>query len=131
MPKKLTIVLFSGYQENEDAIFTVMLAEAALGKGYHVNLFLFGNACQMSKKEKPVPNLHITEKLLQHINTGKIGGRLEHLARMGARIATCHTTEYGRGVEAEEYRDGIEWGDVGQTLVNFLLTSDVLITMGH
>jgi len=56
---------------------------------------------------------------------------LEKIAGLGATIATCHTTEYGRGTEAEKYRPGIKWGDVGQTFTEMLLTSDVLITLGH
>ncbi len=132
MPKTLTILLLSGYQENEDPIFTVGLAKAVLKAGYSVNIFLFGNAVNMANKEKPIEgHLRITERLRKHVELGKVGDQLEDLARMGAKIATCHTSEYGRGTEADDYREGIQWGDVGDSFIKFLVTGDVLITMSH
>ncbi|MBW2084481.1 MAG: DsrE family protein [Deltaproteobacteria bacterium] len=132
MSKTLTIMLLSGYQENEDPIFTVRLAEAALKAGYKVNIFLFDNAVNLANKEKPIEGkLHIQERLRKHVEIGKIGDRLDKLAEMGAEITTCHTNEYGRGTEADEYRDGIKWGDVGQSFTTFLLTSDVHVSIGH
>jgi tRNA 2-thiouridine synthesizing protein D len=130
--KSLTIILLSGYQENEDALFAVRLADAVLDKGYGVFVFLFGNGCNIANKEKPVqPPLRITDRLLKHLLRGKIGDELERIARKGARVATCHTTEYGRGTEAEPYRDGVEWGDVGETFIDFLVRTNVLLTLGH
>ena len=132
MQKTLTILLLSGYQENEDPVFAVGLAKAVLKAGYGVNLFLFGNASNMANKEKPLDGrLRMNERLRAHVESGKIGERLDELAGMGAHIATCHTSEYGRGTEAEEYREGVKWGDVGETFTKFLLTSDVLLTLGH
>jgi tRNA 2-thiouridine synthesizing protein D len=132
MPKTLTILMLSGYQENEDPIFALGLAKAVLKAGYNVNMFLFGNAANMANKEKPIEgHLRITEKLRKHVELGKVGEQLDELARMSADIATCHTSEYGRGTEAEEYREGVKWGDVGDSFVRFLVISDVLITIGH
>ncbi len=132
MPKALTLLLLSGYQENEDPIFAVGLAKAVLKAGYGVNIFLFGNAVNMANKEKPIEgHLRITERLRKHVELGKVGEQLDELARNGAEISTCHTSEYGRGTEAEEYREGIKWGDVGDSFVKFLVKSDVLITIGH
>ena len=132
MAKSLTINLLSGYQENEDAVFAVKLAEAALNKGYGVKMFLFGNGCNLANQEKPIEGrLSMTPLLQEHVEKGKVGSALEKLAGKGAFIATCHTTEYGRGTEAESYRPGIKWGDVGQTFTEMLLTSSVLITLGH
>lgn len=132
MPKTLTILMLSGYQENEDPIFAVGLAKAVLKAGYGVNIFLFGNGVNMANKEKPLEgHLRITEKLRKHVELGKVGEQLDELAGLGADIATCHTSEYGRGTEADDYRQGIKWGDVGDSFVRFLVTSDVLITIGH
>ncbi|MEW6664213.1 MAG: DsrE family protein [Thermodesulfobacteriota bacterium] len=132
MAKTLTILLLSGYQENEDPVFAVGLAKAVLKAGYGVNLFLYGNACNMANKERSIEGrLRMNESLRAHVDSGKIGERLDELARMGAQIATCHTSEYGRGTEAEEYREGVRWGDVGETFTKFLLTSDVLLALGH
>jgi tRNA 2-thiouridine synthesizing protein D len=132
MPKTLTIMMLSGYQENEDPVFAVGLAKAVLKAGYGVNLFLFGNASNMANKEKPFGGrLRMNERLRIHVDSGKVGERLDELARMGAHIATCHTSEYGRGTEAEEYREGVKWGDVGESFMKFLLTSNVLLTLSH
>ncbi|MBM3128840.1 MAG: DsrE family protein [Chloroflexi bacterium] len=132
MSKNLTINLLSGYQENEDALFAVNLAEAALSKGYGVKIFLYGNGCNLANQEHPVQGAsHMNARLQAHMDIGKIGPRLEKIAAMGAEIATCHTTEYGRGTEGDAYRVGIKWGDVGQSFTKFLLTSDVLLTFGH
>jgi tRNA 2-thiouridine synthesizing protein D len=132
MSKSLTINLLSGYQENEDPIFALKLAEAALKKGYGVKIFLFGNGCNLANEEKPIEgHLSMAPPLREQVERGKIGPALEKIAALGASIATCHTTEYGRGTEAEKYRPGIKWGDVGQTFTEMLLTSDVLITLGH
>jgi len=132
MPKTLTILMLSGYQENEDPIFAVGLAKAVLKAGYGVNIFLFGNGVNMANKEKPLEgHLRITEKLRKHVELGKVGEQLDELAQLGADIATCHTSEYGRGTEADDYRQGIKWGDVGDSFVRFLVTSDRVITIGH
>jgi len=132
MAKTLCINLLSGYQENEDPIFAVKLAEAALKKGYGVNIFLFGSGSNMANQEKPIEgHLAITENLKAHMDIGKVGPDFERIAQMGANISTCHTTEYGRGTEAEPYRPGIKWGDVGISFTEHLLTGHVLITLAH
>jgi len=132
MSKTLTIMLTSGYQENEDPIFALRFAEAALNAGHKVNIFLFKNAVNMANKEKPIEGkIHIKERLREHMDIGKIGDELDRIAKMGASIATCHTNEYGRGTEADEYRDGIKWGDVGVDFTTFLLKSDVYLGIGH
>ncbi len=132
MSKTLTIVLMSGYQENEDALLAVGLARAALEAGHGVNMFLFGNAVNLANKEKPIEGrVRISERLKGHQDIGKIGPEIEELASMGAQIATCHTNEYGRGTEGEDYRDGVQWGDVGETFIRFLLTTNVLLSIGH
>jgi len=132
MPKTLCINMLSGYQETEDPLFMVNLARAALEKGYGVKIFLFGNGCNLANVEKPiVGHLHIVERLKVQMDIGKVGNQLDELAQMGAEIATCHTTEYGRGTEFEQYREGVKWGDVGQSFVGQLLTGNVLITLSR
>jgi tRNA 2-thiouridine synthesizing protein D len=132
MAKTLCINMLSGYQENEDPLFLVKLAEAALDKGYGVKIFLFGNGCNMANREKPIEgHLAIVERLKGHMDIGKIGDKLDALAQKGAQIETCHTTEYGRGTEAEPYRESVKWGDVGVSFVGQLMTSDVLITLSR
>ena len=97
-----------------------------------MNIFLFGNGVNLANKEKPIEGrVRITGRLREHQDWGRVGDQLDELARMGADIATCHTNEYGRGTEAEEYRDGVKWGDVGESFTRFMLTTDVLLSIGH
>lgn len=133
MSKTLTITLLSGYQENDDALFAVRLAEAALKAGHKVNIFLYGSASAMAEEEhEVVGRLRVSEQLKKHMDISLgVGKMLEELAEKGAVINTCHTTEYGRGVEGDEYREGIEWGDVGGSFTGFLAKSDVHISIGH
>ncbi|MHB1132347.1 MAG: DsrE family protein [Chloroflexota bacterium] len=132
MAKTLVINMLSGYQENDDPLFMTKLADAALERGYGVKIFLFGNGCNMANVEKPIEgHLHIVERLKAHMDIGKVGDELDKLAARGAEIATCHTTEYGRGTEAETYREGVKWGDVGQSFMSMLMTGHVLVTLSR
>ncbi|MBW1708619.1 MAG: DsrE family protein [Deltaproteobacteria bacterium] len=132
MPKTLTIMLLSGAAENEDSIFAVKLTKAALKRGHKVNIFLYGNGVNLSKKETTIQGpLHIAERLLNHIEDTKMGKEMEEVIKMGANIATCHTNEHARGIEACEYIEGVKWGDIGHTFCDFLLTSDVLLALNH
>ena len=132
MSKKLTIMLMSGAAENEDAVFATRLAEAALAKGHKVNMYLFGNAVNLSKKEFPIEgDLHIAKPLLAHIEPTKRFAALADLIAKGADVSTCHTNEHARGIESREYVDGLKWGDVGGTFTKYLMTSDVLLSVGH
>ncbi|MFO7596546.1 MAG: DsrE family protein [Desulfocurvibacter africanus] len=132
MPKTLTIMLLSGSAENEDARFAVRLAEAALDKGHKVQMYLFGNSVSLSKKEIPIEgDLHISPRLLEHIEPTKCFEALARLCAKGADISTCHTNEHARGIESREYVDGVKWGDVGSAFTKYLMTTDVLLSVGH
>lgn len=132
MAKTLTIMLLSGSAENEDALFAGRLAEAVLRRGDKVNLYLYGNAVNLSKKEIPVEgDLHIADELLEHLERGKAGGQLAKIAGMGANIATCHTNEHARGIEGMEYLEGVKSGDIGHVFCDFLLVSHVFLSLGQ
>lgn len=132
MPKTMTIKLMSGSAENEDAQFAVRLAKAALAKGHKIKIYLYGNAVNLSKKEFPIEgDLHIAGRLLEHIETTKLFSRFAELVELGADISTCHTNEHARGIESREYVDGVKWGDVGGTFTKYIMTSDVLLSVGH
>jgi tRNA 2-thiouridine synthesizing protein D len=132
MAKTLTIMLLSGNGENEDALFALRLAEAVLKRGDKVNLYLYGNGVNLSKKDHPVEgDLHIAAPLLEHIESGKVGKELEEIARMGANIATCHTNEHARGIQNLEYLEGVKTGDIGHTFCDFLLVSHVFLALSH
>lgn len=132
MAKTLTIMLTSGAAENEDALIAVNLAKAALKKGHAVNIYLFGNAVNLSKKETPIEgDLHINQNLLAHIEKNKLVNTFLELGELGANISTCHTNEHARGIEAYPYLGNIKWGDIGGTFTKFLMSSDVFLTIGH
>jgi len=132
MSKTLTIMLLSGSAENEDAEFATRLAEAAVDKGHKVQIYLFGNAVNLSKKEVPIEgDLHIQGRLLEHIEPTKCFDRIAGLTAKGVDISTCHTNEHARGIESKEYVDGVKWGDVGGTFTKYLMTTDVLLSVGH
>lgn len=132
MAKTMTIMLLSGSAENEDAEFATRLAEAALAKGHKVQVYLFGNAVNLAKKEVPIEgDLHIAPRLLEHIEPTKNFGRIARLCAKGADISTCHTNEHARGIESREYVEGVKWGDVGGTFTKYLMVSDVLLSIGH
>jgi tRNA 2-thiouridine synthesizing protein D len=132
MAKTLTIMLMSGSCENEDALFAAKLAEAVLKRGDKVNIYLYGNGVNLSKKDHPVEgDLHIAAPLLEHIESRKAGKRLEEIARMGAKIATCHTNEHARGIQGLEYLEGVKGGDIGHTFCDYLLVSHVFLALSH
>lgn len=132
MSKTLTIMLMSGSAENEDAQFATNLAEAALEKGHKVQVYLFGNAVNISKKEVAIEgDLHIAPRLVDHIEPTKNFERLARLSEKGADLCTCHTNEHARGIESKEYVEGVKWGDVGGSFCKYLMTSDVMLSIGH
>ncbi|WP_147820614.1 DsrE family protein [Salidesulfovibrio onnuriiensis] len=132
MSKTLTIMLLSGSAENEDAEFATRLAQAAQEKGHKVQMYLFGNAVNISKKETPIEgDLHIQQRLIDHIEPTKCFGRVAEIVEKGGDISTCHTNEHARGIESREYVDGVKWGDVGGSFTKYLMTSDVLLSVGH
>ena len=132
MAKTLTIMLLSGNGENQDALFAVRLAEAVLNRGDKVNIFLYGNGVNLSKKDHPVEgDLHIAAPLLEHIERGRVAKQLEGIARMGGNIATCHTNEHARGIQDLEYLEGVKPGDIGHTFCDFLLVSHAFLALSH
>ncbi|WP_319468587.1 DsrE family protein [uncultured Pseudodesulfovibrio sp.] len=133
MSKTLTIMLLSGSAENEDAEFATRLSEAAIDKGHKVQIYLYGNAVNLSKKEIPIEgdDLHIAPRLLDHIEPTKNFERIGKICAAGADVSTCHTNEHARGIESREYVEGVKWGDVGGTFTKYLMTADVLLSIGH
>ncbi len=127
----ITITLLSGAVENENADFALRLSRAALAKGHKVNIFLFGNGCNLANKEVPYSgDRGMNEALTAFMDTFRLSARLEELTSQGAEVATCHTTEYARGTEGCAYLDGVERGNVGSSLTKFLINSDVAFTLG-
>ncbi|MBI4958274.1 MAG: DsrE family protein [Desulfovibrio sp.] len=132
MSKTLTIILRSGSTENDDAAFCMNLAKSVLKRGDGVNIFLYGNGCNLGSKPVPYDGRSpISDSLREHMDGFVLGDKIEALIAGGAKIATCHTTEYSRGIEGSPYLEGVEWGDVGNTFNKYLLSTDVLISIGR
>jgi tRNA 2-thiouridine synthesizing protein D len=132
MSRTLTLLLLSGSTENDDAKFAVNLAKAVLKRGDKVNIFLYGNGCNLANKPVPYEGRSpISDALREHMDGFVLSQAIEEIATMGAKIATCHTTEYSRGTEGSPYLEGVEWGDVGNSLTRFMMATDVLLTIGH
>ncbi|MDY0306027.1 MAG: hypothetical protein ACEB74_11925 [Desulfovibrio aminophilus] len=132
MSRTITLVLLSGSTENDDAVFAVNLSKAILEKGGKVNLFLYGNGCNLANKPVPVEGRSaISDALRAHMDGYVLSEKIEELTRLGAKIATCHTTEYSRGTEGCPYLDGVERGDVGNSYTRFLMATDVLLAIGN
>ena len=132
MSRTITMVLLSGSTENDDAAFAMNLSKAILEKGGKVNLFLYGNGCNLANKPVPIEGRSpISDALRGHMDGYVLSGKIEELARMGAKIATCHTTEYSRGTEGCPYLEGVEWGDVGNSYTRFLMGTDLVLTIGN
>ncbi len=131
MAKTLTITLLSGSTENEDAIMVLKLAHAVLEQGDKVNIFLFGNGCNLANKQVPYDGRSpISDALREHMDAFILSDSIEELASKGAVIVTCHTTEYSRGTEGLPYLSGVKWGDVGSSYTKMLLSTDVLLSIG-
>ncbi|WP_461208612.1 DsrE family protein [Desulfocurvus sp. DL9XJH121] len=127
----ITITMLSGAVEDENADFMIRFAEAARDMGHGVNIFLYGNGCNMANKEVPwTGDRGMNDALTAFMDGFRMADRLENLASRGAVIHTCHTTEYGRGTEGCAYLDGVIRGNVGSSLTKFFMTSDVAFTLG-
>jgi tRNA 2-thiouridine synthesizing protein D len=132
MSKTFTFALLSGSTENEDALFAVKLASALLKGGNKVNIFLYGNGCNLANKNVPYQGRSpLSDALRAHMDGFVLDQAIEELAEEGAKIVTCHTTEYSRGTEGLEYLKGVEWGDVGNSFAKMLLASDVVFSIGQ
>lgn len=133
MSKTYTFALLSGSTENEDAVFAVKLAHALIKRGNKINIFLYGNGCNLANKNVPYKEGRspISDDLRAHMDAFVIDKQLESLATAGASIVTCHTTEYSRGTEGLDYLEGVEWGDVGSSFTKMLMLSDAVFTIGQ
>lgn len=127
----ITITLLSGAVENENADFAIRFAEAALAAGHRINVFLYGNGCNMANKEVAwTGERGMNDALTAFMDGFRVADRWEALVAKGALVHTCHTTEYGRGTEGCTYLDGVQRGNVGTSLTKFWMTSDVGFTLG-
>ncbi|MDL2267270.1 DsrE family protein [Desulfovibrio sp. OttesenSCG-928-G15] len=133
MAKTVTFALLSGSTESEDAVFAVKLAKALLDRGNKVNIFLYGNGCNLANANVPYKEGRspISDELRAHMDSFVLEAAIGDLAAKGAKLVTCHTTEYSRGTEGLDYAEGVAWGDVGDSFTKMLMLSDVAFTIGQ
>jgi tRNA 2-thiouridine synthesizing protein D len=119
MAKTLTILWRSGSMMAMDANVAAKLANAALEKGYSVNMFGYGEGVTAVKKgqaPKRFPN---------------IGSELEELAKKGVKIAICETCFMARGFDRGEEVPGVKVGSLTNDLMKFLSDSDRMVTIAR
>jgi len=119
MPKTMTILWRSGSMMAMDANVAVKLANAALAKGYKVNMFGYGEGVTAVKKgqnPKRFPN---------------VGNELEESMKQGTAIALCETCYAARGFERGEEIQGAKVGSLTNDLFRFVSESDRLVTIAR
>lgn len=119
MAKKLTILLMSGPMKTMEPNTAIKLANAALNKGYGVNIFCYSEAVLSVKKgqaPKRFPN---------------VGKEFSDLIKRGVKIAVCETCSGARGLHRGEEIEGAKIGSLTKDLVEFLDDSERLITLGR
>lgn len=119
MGKELTILLKSGPMMSMEPNTAIKLANAALDKGYGVNIFCYGEGVLSIKKgqaPKRFPN---------------VGKELTELVRRGAKLAICETCSTARGLHAGEEIPGSKIGRLTGEFVDFFDHSTRLVTLGR
>ncbi len=119
MSKVLTILWRGGSMMAMDVNVATKLAEAAVAKGYKVNMFGYGEGVTAVKKgqnPKRFPN---------------VGNDLGELAKKGVQIALCETCFAARGLQRGEEIEGVTVGSLTNNLFKFVAESDRLVTIAR
>lgn len=119
MANELTILLRTGPMMSMEPNTAIKLADAALNKGYGVNIFCYGEGVLSIKKDqapKRFPN---------------VGKELGELVKRGAKIAVCETCSTARGLHPGEEISGTKIGSLTKDFVEFLDGSDRLVTLAR
>jgi tRNA 2-thiouridine synthesizing protein D len=119
MSKTLTIHIRSGTMMNMDTNVMVKLAQAAIDKGYKVNVFGYGEgvmAIKEGQEPKRFPN---------------VGKAVDELAKMGVTFVVCETCCMARGVRRGEEMKTTKIGSLTNDLSMFVAESDRMITLAR
>jgi len=119
MAKTLTILWRTGSMMAMDANVAVKIAQAALKKGYKVNMFGYGEgvtAVKSGQNPKRFPN---------------VGKELEETISSGVTTAVCETCFAARGFERGEEIKGAKVGSLTNDLFKFVSESDRLVTIAR
>ncbi len=102
-----------------DANVAVKLANAALAKGYKVDMFGYGEGVTAVKKgqnPKRFPN---------------VGNELEEAIKAGVTLSLCETCSAARGFERGEEIPGAKVGSLTNDLFKMISESDRLVTIAR
>lgn len=117
MPKVLTILLTTTPYTFQNTHTALRLIDAALGKGYQVNLFASGDGVHnftVGQKAKGVPNAQ---------------EGFQTLIAKGLHVELCGTCLHFRGIKREALLDGAEPSAMNK-LFALVKQSDAFITLG-
>ena len=117
MASRLTILLMSGPMKAMEPNTALKLADAALNKGYDVDIFCYGEGV-LSIKEGQAPK-----------RFPNIGNELKELLKRGLKVAVCETCSGARGLQLGEEIEGSKIGSLTKDFVEFLDESDRLVTL--
>jgi len=114
---ELTILLMAGTMMSTGPYKALKLAEAALDRGHHVNLFCYGEgvtALRAKQAPKAFPN---------------IAEMTAALAARGMAVAACRTCCAARGIEEGDIVKGAVIGSIAREFMEFVARSDRLLTI--
>lgn len=117
--KTLTIQVRSGTMMNMDTNVAIKLAAAAMGKGYGVRIFGFGEGVWLIKKgqePKRFPN---------------VGNEASELAEKGLEISVCNTCCAARGLSRGDEIPGSKQGSLANDLTRFVAESARMVTIAR
>ncbi|HET7317605.1 MAG TPA: DsrE family protein [Nitrospirota bacterium] len=111
----LTIGSFPSLVGSMTLDFTFKLAEAAIAKGHHVNVWLSGNAVMMSKKGQKA------FKDYSHLQK-----RMNELIAKGMEITVCEACAEARGYHKEDTPEGMKRASMDWYLAETVKTDKLL-----
>lgn len=116
MPKTLTLFLFTSPYMSQHSHTAMKLAEAALAKGYQVNIFASADGVYNFTKGHKAKGLPNAEK------------RFGELIEQGLRVQLCGTCYLFRGISKESFAEGAEPSSM-QNLFALAKQSDAFLTL--
>jgi sulfur relay (sulfurtransferase) complex TusBCD TusD component (DsrE family) len=118
LSRKLLIFLSDSPFQNESVDSAIEISEAAIEKGYGVNIFLM-----MDGVYNP-----ITSQSGEPFQITPVFKKLENLVKRGVQISCCRVCMELRGVALETLADGVDMGGIFD-LSEMIEESDVVLSL--
>lgn len=116
---ELTILLTTGSMMTTGPYKALKLAEAALDRGHHVNLFCYGEGITVLKRgQAPLHFPNVSQMVMELI------GR-------GMNAAACRTCCNARGYTPEDLVEGAEYGGLKMQYVQWVGRSDRVLMISY